>query len=95
MVAIGRGLMSKPRLLMLDEPSLGLAPIVLKTIFDIIRTLNRDGVTQLLVEQNVHQALKIAHHALVLKTGKVILSGSGEEILGNPEVQKAYVGRLE
>ena len=94
MIAIGRGLMSRPRLLMLDEPSLGLAPIVAKTIFETITNLNTQKVTVLLVEQNIHQALKIAHHAFVLKTGRVTMMGKGEELLEDPEIQKAYMGSL-
>ena len=94
MVAIGRALMSRPKLLMLDEPSLGLAPLIVKTVFEIIQTLNEQNVTILLVEQNIHQALKIAHRALVLKTGKVTLTGKGDELLSDPEIQKAYMGSL-
>jgi branched-chain amino acid transport system ATP-binding protein len=94
MVAIGRALMSKPKLLMLDEPSLGLAPLVVKSMFEIIKTLNDQGMTILLVEQNIHQALKIAHHAFVLKTGKITMMGKGEELLTDPEIQKAYMGSL-
>ncbi|MBW1775775.1 MAG: branched-chain amino acid ABC transporter ATP-binding protein, partial [Deltaproteobacteria bacterium] len=94
MVAIGRALMSRPKLLMLDEPSLGLAPLIVKTVFEIIRTLNEQGVTILLVEQNIHQALKIAHHAFVLKTGRITLMGEGKELLEDPETQKAYMGTL-
>ena len=94
MIAIGRGLMSRPKLLMLDEPSLGLAPIVAKTIFETITNLNTQKVTVLLVEQNIHQALKIAHHAFVLKTGRVTMMGKGEELLEDPEIQKAYMGSL-
>lgn len=94
MVAIGRGLMSRPKLLMLDEPSLGLAPLVVKTIFETITNLNKQKVTILLVEQNIHQALKIAHQAFVLKTGHVTMMGGGEELLEDPEIQKAYMGSL-
>ena len=94
MVAIGRALMSRPKLLMLDEPSLGLAPLVVKTVFDIIRTLNEQNVTILLVEQNIHQALKTAHRAHVLKTGKITLKGKGDELLSDPEIQRAYMGSL-
>lgn len=95
MVAIGRALMSRPKLLMLDEPSLGLAPLIVKTIFEIIKTLNEQKVTILLVEQNIHQALKIAHRAFVLKTGRITLMGKGEELLADPEIQKAYMGSLQ
>ena len=94
MVAIGRALMSRPKLLMLDEPSLGLAPLIVKTMFEIIRTLNEQKVTILLVEQNIHRALKIAHHALVLKNGRITMLGSGEELLADPEIQTAYMGTL-
>jgi len=94
MIAIGRGLMSKPKLLMLDEPSLGLAPLVVKTIFETITHLNAQKVTILLVEQNIHQALNISHHAFVLKTGHVTMMGKGEELLEDPEIQKAYMGSL-
>ena len=94
MVAIGRALMSRPKLLMLDEPSLGLAPLIVKTMFETIKTLNKQNVTILLVEQNIHQALKTAHHAFVLKTGRIIMLGHGEELLAAPEIQKAYMGTL-
>jgi branched-chain amino acid transport system ATP-binding protein len=94
MVAIGRALMSRPKLLMLDEPSLGLAPLIVKTIFETIKALNEQNVTILLVEQNIHQALKTAHHAFVLKTGRITMMGSGEELLADPEIQKAYMGTL-
>ena len=92
MLAIARALMAQPALLMLDEPSLGLSPILVRTIFDLINTLNTQKVTILLVEQNIHQALKIAHQAYVLKTGKIAMNGSGEQLLADPEVQKAYIG---
>ncbi len=95
MIAIGRALMSRPKLLMLDEPSLGLAPLVVKLIFELIQTLNEQKVTILLVEQNIHQALKIAHRAFVLKTGRVTMTGKGEELLTDPEIQKAYMGSLK
>ena len=94
MIAIGRGLMSRPKLLMLDEPSLGLAPLIVKTIFETITQLNEQKVTILLVEQNIHQALKIAHQAFVLKTGKITLMGKGDQLLSDPEIQKAYMGSL-
>jgi branched-chain amino acid transport system ATP-binding protein len=93
MLAIGRALMSQPELLMLDEPSLGLSPILVRTIFELINTLNTQKVTILLVEQNIHQALKIAHQAYVLKTGKIAMHGRGDELLADPEVQKAYIGK--
>ena len=94
MVAIGRALMSRPKLLMLDEPSLGLAPLIVKTMFETIKTLNKQNMTILLVEQNIHQALKTAHHAFVLKTGRITMLGLGEELLTDPEIQKAYMGTL-
>jgi branched-chain amino acid transport system ATP-binding protein len=94
MLAIARAIMARPALLMLDEPSLGLSPLLVKTMFELIRTLNDQKVTILLVEQNIHQALKIAHEGFVLKTGKVVMSGKGNELLANPEIQKAYMGTL-
>ena len=94
MVAIGRALMSRPRLLMLDEPSLGLAPLVVQDVFAIIKELNAQGVTILLVEQNIHQALKIADSAFVLKQGHITMQGSGVELSADPEIQKAYMGVL-
>jgi len=95
MIAIGRGLMSRPKLLMLDEPSLGLAPLIVKAIFETITQLNTQKVTILLVEQNIHQALKIAHQAFVLKTGRITLMGKGDELLSDPEIQRAYMGSLK
>ncbi|WP_404800661.1 ABC transporter ATP-binding protein [Anaeromyxobacter paludicola] len=92
MLAIARGLMGNPRLLLLDEPSLGLSPLFVKNIFDIITEINRQGVTILLVEQNVFQSLRISHRAYVLETGRVVMSGPGEELLGNEHVKKAYLG---
>jgi branched-chain amino acid transport system ATP-binding protein len=92
MLAISRALMSRPRLLLLDEPSLGLSPQLVQIIFSIIQKLNREGVTILLVEQNASQALKIAHRGYVMETGKIILQGSGEELLGNSQVREAYLG---
>ncbi len=92
MLAMARGLMANPQLLLLDEPSLGLSPLLVKNIFQIISEINRQGVTILLVEQNVHQALHIADRAYVLETGRVVLSGKGEELLNNDEVKKAYLG---
>ncbi len=94
MLALGRAMMSRPKLLMLDEPSLGLAPIIVRTTFDLIKELNEQKVTILLVEQNVHQALKIAHRALVLKTGRITMTGKGDELLSDPEIQKAYLGTV-
>lgn len=95
MLAIARSMMSRPSILMLDEPSLGLSPLVVKAMFELIRNLNQRGVTMLLVEQNVYQALKVCHYAYVMKTGKIALEGSGEQLLDNPEVQNAYLGTLE
>jgi branched-chain amino acid transport system ATP-binding protein len=92
MVAIGRGLMARPRLLMLDEPSLGLAPIVVREMFDIIREVNRSGITILLVEQNVQQSLKISDRAFVLENGRVVLEGVGAELLDDERVREAYLG---
>ncbi len=92
MLAIARALMARPRLLLLDEPSLGLAPTVVETIFNIIQEINKQGVTILLVEQNAHLALGIAHHGYVLETGVVVQSGTGTELLRSPEVRKAYLG---
>jgi branched-chain amino acid transport system ATP-binding protein len=92
MVAIGRGLMAKPRLLMLDEPSLGLAPIVVKEMFEIIKRVNQEGITVLLVEQNVQQSLKIADRAFVLENGRVVLEGAGAELLNDERVREAYLG---
>ena len=92
MLAVGRALMSKPKLLMLDEPSLGLAPIVVREIFDIIRTVNQQGITVLLNEQNANMALKVADYAYVLETGRISLTGSGRELLANEAVKKAYLG---
>lgn len=92
MLTIGRALMSRPRLLMLDEPSLGLAPLLVKTIFEIIREINQRGVTILLVEQNARAALKVAHRGYVLETGRVVLSGPAQELLQDERVRKAYLG---
>ncbi|MBP1746489.1 MAG: transporter related protein [Deltaproteobacteria bacterium] len=95
MVAIARALMSKPKLLMLDEPSLGLAPIIVKSMFEIIAILKEQGTTILLVEQNIHQALRIADHACVIKTGRITMIGRGKELLADPEIHKAYMGSLQ
>ena len=92
MLAIGRGLMANPKLLLLDEPSLGLSPLFVKLIFDIIAEINRQGTSILLVEQNVFQSLRIARRAYVLETGRVVLTGSGQDLLGNEHVKKAYLG---
>ncbi len=92
MLAIARGLMANPRLLLLDEPSLGLSPLFVRHIFEIIKEINRQGITILLVEQNVYQSLKIAHRAYVVETGRVVLSGQGQELLANEHVRKAFLG---
>ncbi|MCR6480517.1 ABC transporter ATP-binding protein [Variovorax sp. ZS18.2.2] len=92
MLAIGRALMAKPRVLLLDEPSMGLAPIIVQDIFRTLREINKQGLTIFLVEQNVRQALKIADRAYVIETGSIVLSGTGRELLGNPKVQEAYLG---
>jgi len=92
MLAIARALMARPTLLLLDEPSLGLAPQITESIFSIIESINKDGMTILLVEQNAHLALGIAHHAHVLETGSVVQSGTGQELLKSPEIRKAYLG---
>ena len=92
MLAVARALMSKPKVLMMDAPSLGLAPLVVKGIFDIIRQINAQGVTVLLIEQNANMALKIADYAYVLETGRIGLTGTGRELLVNEEVRKAYLG---
>ena len=92
MLAIGRALMSKPKLLLLDEPSLGLAPIIIQQIFDIIEQLRKDGVTVFLVEQNANQALRLADRAYVLENGHIVMQGSGAELLVDPKVRDAYLG---
>jgi branched-chain amino acid transport system ATP-binding protein len=92
MLAIGRALMAKPRLLLLDEPSMGLAPIIVQDIFRTLKAINAEGLTIFLVEQNVKQALKLAQRAYVLENGQVVLQGSGAELLGDPRVQAAYLG---
>ena len=92
MLAVARALMSKPKLIMMDEPSLGLAPLVVRGIFDIIREINAQGVTVLLIEQNANMALKVADYAYVLETGRIGLSGTGRELLVNEDVKRAYLG---
>lgn len=92
MLAMGRALMAKPKLLLLDEPSMGLAPIFIKEIFNIIEAINAQGTTVLLIEQNANMALSIAHRGYVLETGKIVLEGTGVELLESKEVQKAYLG---
>ena len=92
MLAVGRALMSRPKLLMMDEPSLGLAPLVVRDIFSIIQEINKQGVTILLIEQNANMALKIADVGYVLETGRITLTGSGKELLSNDAVRAAYLG---
>ena len=92
MLAVARALMCRPRLLLLDEPSLGLAPQVVERIFKVLEEVSKSGVSLLLVEQNAHKALKIAHRAYVLETGTVVMQGTGRELLASPEVRKAYLG---
>ncbi len=92
MLAVARALMSRPKLLLLDEPSLGLAPQVVERIFGVLREVNESGVALLLVEQNAHKALQLAHRAYVLETGSVVMEGTGRELLASPEVRKAYLG---
>lgn len=92
MLAMGRALMSRPRLLLLDEPSMGLAPVLVEAIFDIIKTINKEGVTILLVEQNAHMALQVGHRGYVLQTGEIILTDSAKALQQNATVQKAYLG---
>ena len=95
MLAIARATMSDPKLLILDEPSIGLSPLVVQQMFSLIETLHKQGVTILLVEQNIHQALKIADYGFVLKTGEIAMQGTGAELIADPEIQKAYMGVLE
>ena len=95
MLAVGRALMAKPQLVMMDEPSLGLAPIVVRGIFDIIREINAQGITVLLIEQNANMALKIADQAYVMQTGVITLSGSGSALAANEEVRAAYLGKAK
>ncbi len=94
MLAIGRALMAKPRLLLLDEPSMGLAPVLVEQIFDTVQTINKQGVTILLVEQNAAMALSIAQRGYVLETGRIALEGSATELAGNPDVRRAYLGEV-
>jgi branched-chain amino acid transport system ATP-binding protein len=92
MLAVARALMSSPRLMLLDEPSLGLAPQIVEKIFSVLREVNASGVALLLVEQNAHKALQLAHRAYVLETGAIVMQGTGRELLASPEVRKAYLG---
>ena len=93
MLAVGRALMSRPKVLMMDEPSLGLAPLIVKDIFSIIRRINADGITVLLIEQNANAALRVADYGYVLETGTIALTGTGEELLRNESVREAYLGK--
>ena len=92
MLAMGRAIMAKPKLVLLDEPSMGLAPLMVKTIFQVIEDINQDGTTVLLVEQNANMALSVASRGYVIETGKVVLSGSAHELQTSEEVRKAYLG---
>jgi branched-chain amino acid transport system ATP-binding protein len=92
MLAMGRALMARPKLLMLDEPSLGLAPILVETIFSIVREINSQGTPVLLVEQNAFKALEVAHRGYVLETGNIVQTGTGKELLASEDVQRAYLG---
>lgn len=93
MLAVGRALMSKPKVIMMDEPSLGLAPLVVRDIFEIIKTVNKEGITVLLIEQNANMALKVAHHGYVMETGRITMSGTGLELLENEQIKEAYLGK--
>ena len=93
MLAVGRAMMARPKLIMMDEPSLGLAPLIVQGIFDIIRTINKSGITVLLIEQNANMALKVADYAYVMQTGEITLKGTGAELLANEEVKEAYLGK--
>ena len=93
MLAVGRALMSKPKFIMMDEPSLGLAPLIVKDIFSIIKTINKEGITVLLIEQNANMALQVADEAYVLETGRITMSGTGAELLADPKVREAYLGK--
>ena len=95
MLAVGRALMSRPKVLMMDEPSLGLAPLIVKDIFSIIRRVNADGITVLLIEQNANAALRVADYGYVLETGTIVLTGTGEELLRNESVREAYLGKMK
>lgn len=93
MLAVGRALMAKPKIIMMDEPSLGLAPLIVKDIFDIIKSINKDGITVLLIEQNANMALKIADWGYVMETGVITMEGTGQELLSNEQVKEAYLGK--
>ena len=92
MLAMGRALMARPKILLLDEPSMGLAPILVKEIFNIIKDINEKGTTVLLVEQNAKMALSIADRVYVMETGNIVMTGTGAELVNSPEIQKAYLG---
>lgn len=92
MLAVGRGLMSLPKLMMFDEPSLGLAPILVQEIFDMVKRINQEGVTVLLVEQNVRQTLAMCHRAYALENGRIVLEGTGKEMLNDEHVKETYLG---
>jgi branched-chain amino acid transport system ATP-binding protein len=94
MLAIGRAIMSRPKLLMMDEPSLGLAPLIVQDVFNIIKEIHKDGMTILLIEQNAVAALQIADYCYVLETGSIVLEGPGKELLDNEDVKKAYLGKI-
>ena len=93
MLAVGRALMSHPKLIMMDEPSLGLAPLIVKEIFEIIKTINKEGITVLLIEQNANMALKVADKGYVMETGNIKMEGTGAELLANEEIKEAYLGK--
>ena len=93
MLAVGRALMSKPKIIMMDEPSLGLAPIIVQGIFDIIQQINKEGTTVLLIEQNANMALKVADYGYVMETGRISLTGTGAELLANEQVKELYLGK--
>ena len=93
MLAVGRALMSRPKLIMMDEPSLGLAPLIVKSIFEIIKTINNEGITVLLIEQNANMALKVADKGYVMETGEIKMEGTGTELLANEEIKEAYLGK--
>jgi branched-chain amino acid transport system ATP-binding protein len=92
MLAIGRGLLSRPKLLILDEPSLGLSPLLVDEVFETIQKINREGMTVMLIEQNVNRALTISHRGYVLETGRIVIAGSGKELLADQHVKTAYMG---
>jgi branched-chain amino acid transport system ATP-binding protein len=94
MVAIGRALLSRPKLLLLDEPSMGLAPLVVEKIFEVVQSVAKEGVTILLVEQNANLALEFAQRGYVMESGRITLTGSGDELLANPKVREAYLGEI-